>query len=79
MLLLVENQQSVSPYSESHVAEGVWLERTLKFSSVLLEDLNIFFNCVAYSSRGNIESYFKLQPAGQKTHSSNQSKALPLY
>ncbi|XP_036417748.1 interleukin-1 receptor type 1 isoform X1 [Colossoma macropomum] len=52
-----------TPTNESHVAEGVWLERTLKFSSVLPEDLNVFFNCVAYSSRGNVDSYFKLQPA----------------
>ncbi|XP_066542144.1 interleukin-1 receptor type 1 [Hoplias malabaricus] len=59
------NSEHISQTStnESHVAEGVWLERSLLFSSVLQDDFNRNFTCVAYNNRGNIFSYFRLIPA----------------
>ncbi|KAI4898517.1 hypothetical protein NFI96_016182 [Prochilodus magdalenae] len=51
--------------NESYVAEGVWLETTLRFSEVLKEDFDVFFNCVAHSNRGAVQSHFLLQPAAQ--------------
>ncbi|XP_072542569.1 interleukin-1 receptor type 1 [Salminus brasiliensis] len=52
-----------TPQNETYVENGFWLESALLFSSVLQDDFNQNFTCVAFNYRESIFSYFRLQPA----------------
>ncbi|KAM6934571.1 interleukin-1 receptor type 1 [Xenentodon cancila] len=58
--------------------KGVWLERQLMFSQLRNEDFNISYTCRAYSSRGNPEGYFTLQPTGKNVVIGYPNTTIPI-
>lgn len=53
-----------TPQNESYVENGCWVERTLLLSSVLQDDFNQNFTCMAFTDHGQLLSYVRLQPGG---------------